>query len=363
MIVPVSYFGSILLYTAVFLISAYASKISTSNTLLRIVVISFLPFLIAGFRYNVGWDYPSYSWGFDLFDPNTSILEMFKSYEMGDSIGIHVVYKLSKTLNSRFLFFAVSSMLGFVPAILYLLNDWDGEKNTLPLMIFLVGFSLFFTGLSAIKQGIAISFCLYSLRYVDKRKPFLFFLFVTIAFLFHASALVFLPVYLIWSNSAKISGWKKIAVIGGAFAVIIFLEQILTVVGGDRFEGYGTSTLITNNYLFYLMLFWLVVIFVYKKFLISLDPRNELLIVLYAVSVILMLLGFRDAFVKRIALYFSVTEIVLIPQLVYLFNKRSRVIASVLVGGYIILVCMRLNSGTVDSPAPIPYSFVFGDLQ
>ncbi|MDD3139525.1 MAG: EpsG family protein, partial [Lachnospiraceae bacterium] len=347
MIIPLSYWGSILLYMTVFLFSAYISKINIKNKLLQISLISFLPFLIAGLRYNVGWDYGSYASGFDLFNTDTSILGMLKSYEMGDSIGLSIILKLTKSMNSKFLFFAITSALNFVPAVLYLINEWDDEKGILQLSIFATGFSLYFTGLSAIKQGIAISFCLYSLIYVYKRKPIKFLLFVSIAFLFHASALAFFPVYFLGFYDKKIAGWKKMAAICGTFIVIFNLERILNVIGGTRFEDYGTSVVSTDNYSFFLMFFWLLIFLYFRKLLVDLDSRNDLFIILYAMSLVLMLLGFRNAFVKRIADYFSVVEIVLIPQLMFVFNKRSRTCAAILIGLYFILVCMKLNSGTV----------------
>ena len=75
MILKLSYLGSITLYVIVFLFSAYASKIKI-NKIVKIAIISFLPFLIAGYRYNVGWDYGSYARGFDLYDTSVSFFEM-----------------------------------------------------------------------------------------------------------------------------------------------------------------------------------------------------------------------------------------------------------------------------------------------
>ncbi|WP_297236230.1 EpsG family protein [uncultured Flavonifractor sp.] len=361
MILPLSYFSSIVMYVLMFLISAYILNSKLKNIFFKIALASLLPFLISGFRYNVGWDYGSYAWGFELFDPTISLFNMITEYEIGDSIGLDLVLFITKSLNSQFLYFAITSALCFVPAFLYLFNEWNDEKNILPLAIFATGFTLFFTGLSAIKQGIAISFCLYSLTYVCKRKPLKFLLFVGIAFLFHSSALVFLPVYLCWGHKATIEGWKKVCIVGLALLFVIFLGEILSTFGGERFAAYGAETLATNNYSFYLMLFWLIVFFVFRSKLVAIDERNELLIILYAVAVILMILGFRNAFTKRIANFFDVVQIMLLPQLVFVFTKRSRIIATILIGIYFVLYCMMLNSGTAENMAPIPYSFLFGE--
>ena len=140
MILKLSYLGSITLYVIVFLFSAYASKIKI-NKIVKIAIISFLPFLIAGYRYNVGWDYGSYARGFDLYDTSVSFFEMLKEYKIGDSVGLNLVLLITKSLNSKFLFFAITSALSFVPAVLYLIDEWDDEKKILPLTIFVTGFS------------------------------------------------------------------------------------------------------------------------------------------------------------------------------------------------------------------------------
>ena len=362
MILKLSYLGSITLYVIVFLFSAYASKIKI-NKIVKIAIISFLPFLIAGYRYNVGWDYGSYARGFDLYDTSVSFFEILKEYKIGDSVGLNLVLLITKSLNSKFLFFAITSALSFVPAVLYLIDEWDDEKKILPLTIFVTGFSLFFTGMSAIKQGIAISFCLYSLKYVYRREVIKYIVFVAIAFLFHSSALIFIPVYFLWGYNNNISTWKKICAILLCFIFIIGMSNILSIFGGDRFEAYGTEVLITNNYSFYLMLFWLIIFMLFRRELIAVDTRNDLLILLYTVAVILMLVGFRNAFSKRIASYFEVVQIMLIPELVFVFNKRSRTIATVLIALYFVLICMMYNSGTAENMAPIPYSFIFGELR
>lgn len=360
MVVSLSIAESMALYCGIFFISANILKSNIQNKMIKLFFATILPFLISGFRYNVGWDYGSYAWGFELFDPNIPIFELFKNYKIGDSVGLDLVMLLTKSLNSQFLFFALTAMFGLVPAFLYLLNDWDDEKNIISLAAFITCFTLLFTTYSAIKQGIAISFCLYSLRYVYKRNVIGFMLCITIAFLFHSTALIFVPVYFFWGNRNKVDGWKKICIIGVAIFFVVFIGEILQRFGGDRFKNYGIAIVATNNYSFYLMFALLTIYLIFRKKLILLDERNELLIILYTIAVIFMILGFKNAFTKRIASYFSVVQIILLPQLVFVFSKRSRLAAKILIGVYIILICMIGNTGTSENMAPIPYSFLFG---
>lgn len=360
MVLPLSITGSVILYVVTFYRSSVALNSRTRSKFARMVLASVLPFIIAGLRYNVGWDYGSYVWGFELFDPSISVYDIFTTRGFGDSIGLDLVLLFTKSLNSRFLFLAVTSFLCYGPAFLYLIDEWDDDKRIIKLSAFVTCFTLLFTGYSAIKQGIAISFCLYSLKYVSRRKPFGFIVCLIIAYLFHSTAIVFFPVYFLWNYRKKMPWWGKFLSIGVAFAIVVFFEPIVGTLGGDRFSSYGTQLLQTNNYLFLLMLAWLTIYLYFRKLLVALDKRNELLILLYAVGTILMLIGYRNAFAKRIAYYFRPVEIVLLPQLSFAFTDRSRKIVDVMIALYVVAILVLTESGTAMDMAPLPYSFIFG---
>ena len=108
------------------------------------------------------------------------------------------------------------------------------------------------------------------------------------------------------------------------------------------------------------MLAWLTIYLYFRKLLVALDKRNELLILLYAVGTILMLIGYRNAFAKRIAYYFRPVEIVLLPQLSFAFTDRSRKIVDVMIALYVVAILVLTESGTAMDMAPLPYSFIFG---
>lgn len=360
MVVSLSVAGSVILYVVTFYLSAAALKSRMRSKLVKMVLASALPFILSGLRYNVGWDYGSYAWGFELFDPSLSVWKIFTTRGFGDSIGIDLVMLFAKALNSQFLFFAITGFLCYAPVFLYLIDEWDDEKGIIGLSAFVTCFTLLFTGYSAIKQGIAMSFCIYSLKYVCQRRPLRYIACLIIAYLFHSTAIVFLPVYFLWNHRMEMSGWIKFAAIGATVAFVVFFEPIVVALGGDRFSSYGTSLLQTNNYLFLLMLAWLVIYLFFSRRLVALDRRNELLIILYAIGTILMLIGYRNAFAKRIAYYFRPVEIMLLPQLSLALSDNSKKIVDGLIILYVVSVLVMTETGTATSMAPLPYSFIFG---
>lgn len=357
-VIPLSYAVSVVLYVSVFLVSAKASSIQLTSAWCKVFWISLLPFLLAGFRYNVGWDFGSYLWGYENFDVGASLLSEIKNYQFGNSIGLFIIQKLTKLADSRFLFFAVSCALCYVPGVTYLVREWDDQKNLLPMMVFISGFLLYPTGLSAIKQGAAIGFCIYSLTYVYNRNFLKFCVCILIGFIFHSTAIVFFPVYFFLGVRTVHTGWRKYLVIFCATMAVTYIGQI-TAMLGSRFEGYGTVEIITNNYMFYLVLFWSFWLLVFYRKLVELDSRNELLILMYFVGLVLMFTGFHNAFTKRIASYFTVTQVILLPQFILMFRKNSEKILKILLAVYAVGVFLLLNSGTAYDMAPVPYSIVF----
>lgn len=70
------------------------------------------------------------------------------------------------------------------------------QSSDVPLSVFLfVATSNYFLTLNIVSQYMAIALCLLSCTYAQRRKPLPFLLLVGLAACFHASALVFLPVY------------------------------------------------------------------------------------------------------------------------------------------------------------------------
>ncbi len=362
MVFTLSRWGSILFYFLVFFVSSnMAWRIKCDIKWLRILLLSFFPVLLGGLRHYVGADYGGYLLQFrDVVSSNISIASYLKTYDLiNDPIGLFLVQKFAAIFNSSFLFFAITSALNYVPVVIYLCRDWDDSENGSKLLaysLFTYLFSFYPFGFAAIKQGIAMSFCLLSLSYVYNRKFVKFIICILVAASFHSSALVFIPIYFLCSKTGIVTPWKKIAVISVAFIAIYEIDFIIQSVGG-RYLTYLDSEVKGRNLIFWMYLFWCVIFLVFRKQLIASNHKNDLLIILFVIGTIFQILGFTDAFSKRIGEYFLISQTILLPQLLCVFSKKSRKLAWILIVVFQVAMFV-LQYLVLDQSSIVPYSFV-----
>ena len=128
------------------------------------------------------------------------------------------------------LFFAVS---------LCLFVHRNSENVVLPLLIFNC-LGLFNFMVQGMRQGIAICICLFAIESCKTRKPIRFFLQIALAMLFHASAIIFLPVY--WLYALRLD-WKSAMIFaGGCVLGWLLLPWLIDIVNFFMNESYAIST-------------------------------------------------------------------------------------------------------------------------
>lgn len=360
MVITLSIFGSVILYFLVFYSSSAMIKIRTNKWML-VVLVAFLSVLLGGFRYYVGWDYGSYLWGFELAADQSWNSILTESQFLDDPIAFYALEKICSYFNSNFLNYAITSALCLVPAILFLIAEWeveDDENNVASRALFIYLLNYYTFGWSAIKQGIALSICFYSLGAVFNRKPIKFFVLVIVASLFHPSAVVFILVYFLWSKNGEVTNWKKILVIVGSVVFVGGFDYFVSHFGGT-YASYAYTEVYGANLTFILMLAWLIIFIVFRKNLLQLDKRNDLLIVVFAIGTFLQFVGYTNAFSKRIGEYFLVAECLLEAQISCIFSENSKKL------GWLLIVLLKMflfvypYIGSTGTSGMLPYKLIF----
>lgn len=355
-----SVLGSILLYVGTFGLSALASNFKIKNKFLKFFIIILPPVFLATFRYNIGYDYGSYIQGF-INSYDCTLESIFSSYDIGDPIAYNFITKVMTFFDSDRLFLMVLSLLSLIPGLIYILNDWK-DVNTKSLMIFIYLFIPFIFSFSACKQGIALSILIYSLKYVFNRKLFKFLLCVLLAFLFHSTSIIFIFVYFMLDKKGNFSLLKKIFLIIACVFIIINLQLILEGFMGGRYETYAIDNVEGRNRTFWLYSLLASIFLIFRKKLILIDKRNDLLIMMMIIGAITQYLGFSNAFAKRIGEYFLVAQVFLIPQCIYIFKRSSRSLIFVLIVLYVVGIFLIANPTASSGMGFVPYRFIFGEL-
>lgn len=106
---------------------------------------------------------------------------------------------------------------------------WQSKDMALAGLLFVITSNYFLT-LNIVSQYMAISICLFSCLFAEKRKPLPFVLLVLLAASFHTSALVFLPVYVLPKLRIK-PMWCAIGIAAVALIVPLVFPLLEKLVG------------------------------------------------------------------------------------------------------------------------------------
>ncbi|WP_218241162.1 EpsG family protein [Comamonas fluminis] len=265
-------------------------------------ILFFLLFLFSAIRFDVGFDFDTYYhvitgsnfYEYERFGFIDKSLIDFTNY-----VGINQLY-----------FFITSFFTVYL--IIQTIKKYSDDVF-ISIIVFYVIPIFYLYSFSLIRQFIAVAIIFYSIEYVLHRRLFRFFICITIASMFHISALVAFPIYIL--RYKKIPIW----IMAIMFVVVIFLPAMgrnlidsyipYYSIYLDSSQGHGWTMM-------YLMLFFLGFSIVNRKFI-----NNEKDIIIYnsyLVGVFLYCLFIQFGEVApRISFYYLIFLTLLIPSIVF----------------------------------------------
>lgn len=292
-----------------------------------------IPTMIAACRFQVGTDYKNYDYFFNYIRVH-SIKEcvITVKWEIGF---LFIVKCLTIVKDNRFIF----GILTFLTLCIVLtaLEYFDNLNKKIAYITYLF---FFFGGtLNIVRQSLACAVILIAYQYVFRNEKYKFALLVIIATSVHVSALIALPVYLLWNHDKKdLISYKKMLLIyfGFGFSVFMWRSILKILLSSGMFFLQKFRYLFRNNNGMnrdiYVKLAILLVVFVFYKELEKLNKVNKLFICLYIFNIIISFTGYQITFFKRTALYFEIPIIVLIGQLECFFKQgKSRYLANFII--------------------------------
>lgn len=351
---------SLIIYILVYGISAKSININISisknqkaKEVNSIILSVLLPTIVFAIRYKVGADYMAYVEMYNALK-KIDLLQWVKSLDFFNNspTGMYIISKIAYKMHSINVFFGITSFIISYLAVISLKKQWSNMPIGYAYFIYLI--FTFSTGLNIIKQTIAISIVFYSLKYVYEKKKLYFILLVFIAFLFHSTAFVVLPIYILWDKEGKVALGKKIVIVAACFIGFSLMDNILNAMG-DHWAEY-TETTGTKNLSFFISLAWLIIFYIFRNKLVKLDKRNDLLIMIYTIGVIFSVMGFWSIFGKRVANYFTVVQCLLMPQIPCTLEDKMDKVAMIALMIYVVGLftyqCMIMGQTVI-----FPYSY------
>lgn len=193
--------------------------------------------VIFGMRYNVGVDHISY-----LKD-----YEELKLYHISDQrteLGFNIISEIFSGLSLHYAFFF--SFLAFLQ-IFFLFLTFRNYRDVLPFVVLTFMFGcVFLSFMNAMRQEIAFCIFMFSLEFIRSKKILPYLLLITLAFLFHKSAILLYPLYFIFQHKECYFKNIKIQLVLLTVALIIMfmnvfgelfssMDMIINLLGYDQY--------------------------------------------------------------------------------------------------------------------------------
>ncbi|MGL0818280.1 EpsG family protein [Vibrio vulnificus] len=269
--------------------------------------------IFSGLRYDVGTDFKTYEYYISL---------LRQGYDTYMEPGFEAIVYSSQSLgfNGQVTFF-LSSLLIALFSMLYIKRH--SYYIGLSIVIFLCFPIFYLASFNGVRQFIAVSIFLFSIRYILEKNIVKYLFCVAIACAFHMSAVILLPLYYVLNS--KIERYKLIFLVMSIFAMAESLPYFLEMIG---FSSKYTSTEIYSNSGFDFKLLVILILYMILRFLKDrymkcyndYNIASNMLLITCVIGVIPLLTSLPSAPVIRVTSYFSPALIIVIPNLIRLLK-------------------------------------------
>lgn len=231
--------GSLCLYITIYGASAVlvcfsqGLKARWGRCLLQLAALM-LPVLLAGFRYGVGTDYYNYEYDYSNYS-GMGFSELLAANGILNGWGEWLLSRISFYLGGKQAFFALFAFCTYLPVV-SALKHYRNTNWFLVVFAYLLG--PFTSGLNIMKQALAVSIVFYGLRFVYDRKPFRYLLMIVLAMSVHTSAVIALPLYVLYEKGWTRKIWRPrvlSAVFAGLFMAVCIPELLSRLKGISLF--------------------------------------------------------------------------------------------------------------------------------
>ena len=293
-----------------------------------------------GFRDIYIWpDTLVYAYGFMYHTPDiTDFSFLDKPYGYSEK-GFYLLQVIIKTLiDNVTVFFLVISAITFY----FLYKDFK-QYSIFPLIGLCVYIARFIIGRNfvQIRAGLAYAILMLSIKYIFEKDWKRYFLIVFIAWLFHRSCIVAIPLYFV-CNWIHVKKWHVYVALVFSFLVGIFGQSFVHSIVednasdlnvGERYIDAGGETkqlegLGMRNPMIYFQCF---ILLMYTFLEERLAPLNKYYYVirnayLYSAMILICFCTYKVLSARTSSMY-ATMEFAIIPSLIYLFNKKNRMLA------------------------------------
>lgn len=290
--------------------------------LLMIIISYFILTLPLAFRYNTGADYMSYVNIYKNVEMFGIQAVKMTNTELGYVFLNYLCVKIFNDYQSIFMVTAIITNYFFYKAITY-----ESKNINLGLAIFTYGFASYFFEYGILRNMLGISIAFYALRFIFEKKPVKYFIFITIAVLFHNSLIIFYILGILYVENFK-KYRLKIALI--AIIMIPLISKIIAFISVYAFRispNYTTYTdtinASVNKYGKSLLVYLLPIIpfsLFYNK-MKEINSNISLYFSFYLVGAAILILSYSNPLLIRFTYALFISQIILFPTIFRVLSK------------------------------------------
>ena len=319
--------------------------------------------LILGLRYNVGVDYLAYK-------------EIFMHQDFSDvEVGYALVNKFLYVLG--FSYPAIFILVAFGQIYFFLKGVEAFDKKILPFVVFFYFTTLYlFLSLNVLRQTLAFSIFVFSLRYIQHKNLFKYLITILFAFIFHRSAIILFPLYFI-ANIDYLLRHRRLQLVlyFSTFLFSVFFSDFLwnnfaTLAQLLGYSDYADSVSVAAEIewggggglgLYMWMIIDLWVILCYNKYRYARNSQYD--IVVYNLYFIGLLLAnvVAGSYFDRVNIYFQHIRIIVYAIFFYrLFILNNKAVEKIMAFAIFIVLLIFFYMG-INNRASLcaPFNFVF----
>lgn len=328
----------IFVYIFVYLFALYIEGLQPRYKRYWLMAICIVLTFLAGTR-DYSWnDTLIYVDSFRLYTPSLAELTQFSQPYGYAEMGFYYIGVIVKTLTSSVtIYFIVIAALSFF--FLYKALD---KYCLYPLFGVCAYISRFYFARNfiQIRAGLSYAIILMAVQYITNRDWKRYFAWVFVAYLFHHSALIAVPLYFLCMIDIK----KRHIVIGTVIAFIIagFYSNVVRSLVADSASDLSVETYVTEDYqrewglsnpLIFFQTF-LLIVYTFTEDRMRLTTSHYMTIrnAYFYSTLILITLSCYTALSGRVSSQFATLEMVIIPSIAYSFGKKDRWFAYLVMG-------------------------------
>ena len=343
-----AYIINLLIVFAIFLVTRAIKDKEKGKKIF--LYLSFLElFLFLALRgLDVGADLRAY---FNLYDNCNlySLTDVFKfRYEKGY---IFYTYVIANFINNKQWFLVITAFISLIGP-LFAIKRYS--KNYYLSVFVYITFQFYVYNFYILRQVMALSIVLLSIKFIEERKFIKFLLLVILATLFHTSAILFIAVYFI--SKIKINNKILVLLYGAVIGIVLFGDSIIKYILGF-IQNYAETG---NNggipYFIVLFIVFLIATLVKNKFFT--DKNDIMWYNILVIAILIQTLTLKLSILSRLNIYYTISIIMVLPNLLECFkDKRIKNIGEIAI---VLMLTLYFINALNDTNIYRNYHF-FGD--